>query len=101
MEIDKNNKDNFEKVIRKINKLSGDSEIRFKDIFTKEFMIKYTTFNSINQMFRESDFQILRGEDFNNISENELDGYVSETTDFSDWDEMIEKAITEWVEGKK
>lgn len=88
---------NYEKVINKIDKLKGNSEIRFKDLFTKDFMVEYTNFKTINQMFEESDFEINDGEDFDNIPENELNNFINNNTDFSDWDEMIERAITEWV----
>lgn len=89
--------DNFEKVINRIDKLQGNSEIRFKDLFTEDFMTEYTNFDNINQMFRESDFEIYNGKDFDNIPENELNSFINETTEFSNWDEMIEKAITKWV----
>ena len=90
-------KDNFEKIINKINKLQGNSEIRFKDLFNMKFMKKYTDFNSINHMFQESGFEIRSGEEFDNIPEKDLNNFVDETTDFSDWDEMIERAITNWI----
>ena len=89
---------NFAKIIDKVKKLSGNSEIRFKDLFNNNFIINYTKFESINQMFQESDFEIRSEEDFNNIAENKLDEYVKETTNFSNWEEMIEKAVEEWVQ---
>ena len=48
-------------------------------------------------MFRESSFEISNGEDFDNIPEKELNDFIDKTTEFSNWDEMIEKAITKWV----
>ena len=93
--------DNFEKVINKIDKLQGNSEIRFKDLFTNNFMNKYTDFNNINQMFRESEFEIHNGEEFDNIPEEELNNFIDKTTDFSNWDEMIERAITEWIKTQR
>jgi|SRR6056297_1829532 len=92
-----NESENFEKVINRIDKLQGNSEIRFKDLFTDDFMIEYTNFDNINQMFRESNFKIRNGEDFDNIPEKELNDFIDKTTEFSNWDEMIEKAITKWV----
>lgn len=89
--------ENFEKVINRIDKLQGNSEIKFKDLFTENFMVEYTNFNNINQMFRESNFKISNGEDFDNIPEKELNDFIDKTTEFSNWDEMIEKAITKWV----
>lgn len=94
-------RDNYKKVINKIDKLQGNSEIRFKDLFTNDFMIKYTDFNNINQMFRESEFEIHDGEEFDNIPEKELNNFIDETTDFSNWDEMIERAITEWLKTQR
>jgi len=92
-----NESENFEKVINRIDKLQGNSEIRFKDLFTDDFMIEYTNFDNINQMFRESNFKIRNGEDFDNIPEKELNDFIDKTTEFSNWDEMIEKAIIKWV----
>jgi len=89
--------DNFEKIINKINKLQGNSEIRFKDLFTRGFMKKHTDFISINQMFKESEFEIHNGEEFDNIPEKDLNEFVAKNTDFSNWDEMTERAITNWV----
>ena len=91
------NSNNLDKIKNKINKLDGNGKVRFRDIFTAEFMENNTDFNSINQMFKQSDFEIRNEEDFNNLDENKLNCYVAENTDFSDWDEMTEKAISEWV----
>ena len=92
-----NKTNNFAKIINKVNKLSGNSEIRFKDLFNNKFMLNYTEFESINQMFQESDFDIKSEEDFNNISEDQLDEYVKQNTKFSNWEEMIEMAIEKWI----
>ena len=75
-------------------------EVSFNELFSPEFMTKYTQFRTINEMVEKSPFKVESEEDFKNIPDEEWDSYVKEKTSFQSWSEMMSKAGEEYL-GKK
>ncbi|OLS34439.1 hypothetical protein BTR22_18585 [Alkalihalophilus pseudofirmus] len=67
------------------------------DIFTDDFMLKYTKHPSIDRFFEASPFTIETNEDLENTDEKELDVYVNDVTKFTTWEEMLGKAAEEYL----
>lgn len=88
-------KDFFSDLQKKIDNVSG--KIKFEDLFNSKFMQTNTNFNNIEQFFESSPFTVNTEDDFDNLNENELDGYVKEKTKFASWEEMKVKAAEIYV----
>src|SRR4051812_34038089 len=86
--------DDLEKLLKGIQKKveNAGGEVSFTELFNPKFMTTFTNFSSIDEFLDESPFEIHSQEDLENIDENELDKYISETTRFSSWEEMKGKA---------
>jgi len=78
-------------------RISGNNEIPFKDLFNPSFMTKYTKFSTIDSFFETSPFTLESQEDLEAIPEDELDTHVSQNTSFNSWQDMLSKAGAEWT----
>lgn len=86
----------LQKVSDNIDNLTSDVEDNGIDIqvaFNKKFMQKHTSFSTIEDFLRAGNFSL----DLDNISLFDLDTYVSKSTTFSDWQEMIDTALFESI----
>ena len=90
---------NLEKLTKEIESFK-EQEVSFDELFSPEFMAKYTQFRTINEMVAKSPFKVENEEDFKNIPDEEWDSYVKEKTSFQSWNEMMSQAGEEYL-GKK
>lgn len=70
----------------------GAAGIQLKDLFSSNFMTKYSDFRSIDEMVQASGVIVKSIEDFNEISEQ----FISSHTRFSSWKEMLDTASAQW-----
>lgn len=93
------NLDSFQKKLDKIAKqvqdLEGTRSIPFEELFTKNFLNKYTNFNSLDELFEKC--SINSDEDLENNIEL-LNSEVKHNSDFSSWHEMLDVATSEYYE---
>jgi len=96
--------DGFDKIKRdlesfqkKAKEMEGTNSISFQELFTPEFLRKYTSFISLNEMFEKSEFTINSQEDFEKIPEGAWDKFISANSKFNLWKEMLDVAGKEWV----
>lgn len=78
-------------------KLDGENEINFGELFNDSFMQDNTDFESIEAFFEKSPWTIENENDFDAIPESDLDDYVDEHTVFDDWEAMLGQAGENWV----
>lgn len=64
----------------------------FEDIFTDKFMARFTRFQGFDGFCYSSAVIVNWNADTLIYSKTLLDSFVRESTDFSDWDEMVRKA---------
>lgn len=76
----------------KAEKLSGEHEVSFDELFVDEFMTKHTKFSSFNELLDASPFEVNSAEDFEAIPDAEFDQYISQVTNFDSWESMLEEA---------
>lgn len=81
-------------------KLSGEHKIPFKDLFNSDFLIKYTDFKSLDEMFHADEFVIESEDDFKKVPDDKWDEYIGKHTRFSNWQEMMGKASEEYFARK-
>lgn len=90
----KNIENQLKKIGQKIQKGTS-GKVTFAELFNNEFMVKYSEFTSIEEMFEYCKLDIKTQEDYNNIDESMLDECVKEKTKFNDWKEMLQVASKE------
>ncbi len=82
----------------KIRNISG--KVTFAELFTKEFINKYTKFDSISDLFSACGFSLKSPEDFNEVKNGTFDTEISSRTKFSGWEEMKKIAVQEYIAKK-
>ncbi|MED4581863.1 hypothetical protein P9578_03620 [Brevibacillus choshinensis] len=87
---------NLEKKIQE----AVNGNVKFSDLFTDEFMSRYTKFNNIDEFWDNSSFEFESKEEFEQINDDELDEYVKQHTEFSSWDDMKSRAAKEYITKK-
>lgn len=87
----------LERLERNAKELDGTNEVPLSELFNPRFMRKYTEFNSIEDMFEQSEWTVESEQDLNAVPERQFDMYVREHTQFSDSDEMMKVAGEEWI----
>ena len=85
----------LEKLQKKFDKLSKTNPIPLNDLFTKNFISKYTNFSNSDEFFNACN--IHTDEDLKQISDNELNNLVSKFTKFNSWQEMIDTSVSEYM----
>jgi len=87
----------LEDMEQKAQELDGENEVPLSELFTDEFMGLYTDFESLEEFFEESPWEVESGDDIEAIPEDEMDSYVAEHTEFPHTDGMTSKAGSEWA----
>ena len=101
MSISINGLDDLQKKLDRLKKkaenLDGEHQVPLSELLPPSFMSKHTNFDSIDEMFQESDFTIETIEDFEKIPDEEWDNFISIETQFDNWSSMLEKATSVWA----
>lgn len=82
----------------KVENLQGTHEVNFDELFTNELMQSKTHFKNIELFLTALD--IKSNEEFNNLPQEKLDTFVNKNTDFSNWNEMLQYATTNYINRK-
>jgi hypothetical protein len=97
----------IEKISKRLSRLSenarnldGRNQVSFAELFTRDFMMKYTSFTSFEQLLESGNFVVNSLEDFEDIPDDVFDRHIRSVTKFSSWQEMLIKASEEWVKEK-
>lgn len=86
----------LETLQRRVSNLAGPAA--FEDLFPPEFMRRHTDCKTINDMFDGSGLAIESQEDFDRLSETDLDKLVQAKTRFKTWNAMKAQAFEEYAE---
>lgn len=81
----------------KLKNLQNIKQASYTELFNPEFMQKYTSHQTIEDMFTSSGFKIEKQEDMLAIPEEEWEKFIQEATRFSSWQEMQTKAVGEFT----
>jgi hypothetical protein len=80
-------------------KLDGQHFVSLSELFNESFLLKYTNFKSIADMFEKGGFKVENQDDLKAIPDDKWDAFIRSNTQFQNWKEMQQKAVLEW--GKK
>ncbi|TQQ81870.1 hypothetical protein [Halonotius roseus] len=90
--------DNLKDHLEDIADLEGG--VPMEEMFPPEFMKMYTQFESFDQFLEESTWTVESQEDFEAIPESEFDDYVDQTTEFPQWQTMLETGGKKYLQRK-
>ncbi len=83
------------KTVSKVKERNGmDEHMLLSELFPDSFMKERTQYSSIEELFENGLF--LSGPD-QSADEEDIDGHIFITTDFSSWEEMAETAAKEYL----
>jgi hypothetical protein len=68
--------------------LSGEHQVQLSDLFTSEFMLLNTDFESIDALFEASGYNVKSQDDLDSIPIEPFDAFVRSRTRFASWDDM-------------
>lgn len=85
----------FDELNQKAEQLSGSYD--FDEIFPKSYMQSVSKYDSIEDFLKASPETITNAEEFEKADEAVLDVFVSENTNFSTWQEMLNDASSRFV----
>lgn len=96
--------DKLEKQLKQMEKgareLSRTTQVSFGELFTPSFMLKHTSFSSMDELLKAGGYIIESQEDFKNIPDSEFDKHIAATTNFRNWEEMLSEATAQYAAGK-
>lgn len=87
----------FDELINKLEKIGGENEVSFGELFPDSFIKKHTEFETLEVLFEESDYDVKSEEDFKQIPQEDWDNFIENHTEFSSWQDMMGKAFQRWV----
>ena len=92
--------DELKRLQNRLEELDGTHQVPFDELFSPDFMIEFTDFTSIDEMFEASGFKTDTEEDFALIPDVEMDAFVARTTRFASWEEMRTAGAQRWAQKK-
>ena len=91
-----NEKDKLKQSLEKVAEEHGDQQaVSYQDLFSPMFMQKNTSFATIDVFVRElglKDFQ-----EIEKIDDKVIDDFVKKETKFNNWQEMQQRAVSEYM----
>ena len=81
-------------------RLAGQHNISLSELFNESFLLSYTRFKSVADMFEKSGYKVISQDDFKAIPEDKWDNFIRSHTQFQNWKEMQQKAVMEWAKKK-
>lgn len=91
-----NEKDKLKQNLEKVAEERGDQQaVSYQDLFSPMFMQKNTSFATIDVFVRElglKDFQ-----EIEKIDDKVIDDFVKKKTKFNNWQEMQQRAVSEYM----
>ena len=91
-----NEKDKLKQNLEKVAEERGDQQaVSYQDLFSPMFMQKNTSFATIDVFVRElglKDFQ-----EIEKIDDKVIDDFVKKETKFNNWQEMEQRAVSEYM----
>lgn len=87
--------------LEKMNEFEHGEDIPIEEIFTPEFMKRYTKSRDFEEILLESGFvnceNPFNQEIFEAIPDEEWDEYISKNTSYSTWEDILKKASEDYI----
>lgn len=92
--VEYNDLKKFEQNLDSLCRTIENGQLDIHKAFNKKFMSKYSEFNCLEDFLEAGGFSF----DIESIPEDALDQYVSSSTRFEDWQEMLDTAVADFIE---
>ena len=96
--------DKLEKQLKQMEKgareLSKTNHVSFEELFPSSFMLKYTSFSSMDELINAGGFNVESQEDFEAIPDAEFDKHIAANTKFKNWEDMLGEATAQYTAKK-
>lgn len=79
-------------------RLDEPNEVPLTELFPKEFMQLYTEFTSMEAFFEAGPWEVDDVVDPEMIPEEDLDAHVAASTDFPEWQVMLDTAVQRLID---
>lgn len=89
--------DKMDNLERNAKELVDNRSVPLEEVFTEGFMTAHTRFGSIDDFLEAGGFVIETDADFEAIPREALDPYVHEATSFDSFQQMLDKAVGEYI----
>ena len=91
-----NEKDKLKQNLEKVAEERGDQQaVSYQDLFSPMFMQKNTSFATIDVFVRELGLKDLQ--EIEKIDDKVIDDFVKKETKFNNWQEMQQRAVSEYM----
>lgn len=90
----------FKQLEKGLKELSATKSIPFDELFTENFMQKYTDYRSFDEFLKAGGYEVNSQEDFEKIDDAEFDSHVAKNSKFDTWEQMLGKATDQYVANK-
>lgn len=77
--------------------LERTTSVSFDELFVPAFMRKYSNFSTFDEFLDAGNFKVESQEDFEAIPDDLMDEHVAKTTKFTDWQTMLDTAVSEYA----
>ncbi|WP_324737985.1 hypothetical protein VOI46_09520 [Pseudoalteromonas sp. CuT4-3] len=88
------------KLQKNLSELGKLNTIAIGDVMTNEFISRYSSYSSLDELVDASGFDVNTAEDFKAIPDDEWEAFIVGNTSFSSWKEMQHKSHEEFVHKK-
>jgi hypothetical protein len=85
---------------RRTRELHGQHEVPLSELMSTEFISGCSSYSSLQELFRASQFEIKSTDDFKAIPDAEWDAFINANTSYATWEEMQKAAVREWTRRK-
>ena len=82
---------------RRAELLDGEHKVQWNDLFTSEFMLLNTDFESIEALFEASGYTVKSQADLDAIPAEPFGGFIRCRTRFESWEDMKAEAAQEYM----
>jgi hypothetical protein len=90
----------FSDLSNRLEDLNGTHNIPINDLLTPVFLSGCSAFESADQLFAMSGYELNSQDDFNAIPEEDWVRYINKNTSFTGWQEMLQAAAAMWVKNR-
>ncbi|MGA3827252.1 hypothetical protein [Pseudomonas chlororaphis] len=94
------NRKGLDQLLKNAKELEGTHQVKLTDTLNPGFVSSHSKFVDLEALFAASGFKIDTPEDFAAIPDDEWDKFISENTDFSNWEEMQRSAGASYMKAK-
>jgi hypothetical protein len=78
------------------NEVNG-SSVSFDELFNQGFIVKHSSYATIDDFFKENNIVFTSKEEFEQIPDEIIDRACQESTPFHSWQDMLQAAGTDYV----